>query len=71
MVRGWIGEDLGVWGPDARVELTVGVTNVNIVQHTEGRGESSNAMLALSVSGLDYSPIMCSQAARPFPSRAS
>lgn len=52
-LRGWIGEDLDVWGPDARVELTVGVANVTIVQHTEGRGESSNAMLDLSVSGLD------------------
>ena len=28
-LRGWIGEDLGVWGPDARVELTVGVTRVS------------------------------------------
>jgi hypothetical protein len=52
-LRGWIAEDLGVWGPDARVELTVGDANVTIVQHTEGRGESSNAMLDLSVSGLE------------------
>jgi len=52
-LRGWIGKDLKDWGPDARVELTVGDANVTIVQHTEGRGESSNAMLDLSVSGLE------------------
>ena len=52
-LRGWIAEDLKDWGTDARVELTVGDVNVTIVQHTEGRGESSSAMLDLSVSGLE------------------
>jgi len=52
-LRGWIAEDHEVWGPDARVELLVGNANVTIVQHTEGRGESSSAMLDLSVSGLE------------------
>jgi len=52
-LRGWIAEDHEVWGPDARVELSVGNANVTIVQHTEGRGESSSAMLDLSVSGLE------------------
>lgn len=52
-LRGWIAKDGEVWGPDARVELTVGDANVTIVQHTEGRGDSSNAMLDLSVSGLE------------------
>ena len=41
-----------VGGPDAKVELTVGGVIVSIAQHTEGRGESGNAMLDLSVSGL-------------------
>jgi hypothetical protein len=45
-------DDPSVWGPDARVRLSVGDAEVNIVQHTEGRGESSSAMLDLSVSGL-------------------
>jgi len=50
-VSGWIATDEG-WGPDAKVELTVGGVIVSIAQHTEGRGESGNAMLDLSVSGL-------------------
>ena len=40
------------WGPDAKVELTVGGVIVSIAQHTEGRGECSNAMFDLSVSCL-------------------
>ena len=52
-LRGWIdSEDLKLWGPDARVQLAVGNAKVNIGQHTEGRGETSRAMLDLSVSGL-------------------
>jgi hypothetical protein len=52
-LRGWIdSEDLKLWGPDARVQLAVGNAQVNIVQHTEGRGETSRSMLDLSVSGL-------------------
>lgn len=50
-LRGWIATDRG-WGPDARVELVVPGASVTIAQHTEGRGESGNAMLDLSVSGL-------------------
>ena len=50
-LRGWISTDEG-WGPDAKVELTVGGVAVIVAQHTEGRGESSNSMLDLSVSGL-------------------
>jgi len=50
-LRGWISSEEG-WGLDARVELTVGGVALSIVQHTEGRGESGNAMLDLSVSGL-------------------
>mmetsp|Transcript_19269 Transcript_19269/g.51468 ORF Transcript_19269/g.51468 Transcript_19269/m.51468 type:complete len:803 (-) Transcript_19269:275-2683(-) len=45
-------DDPALWGPDARVALSLGDATVNIVQHTEGRGESSNSMLDLSVSGL-------------------
>merc|ERR1712136_232408 len=44
-LRGWIGEDLEVCRPDARVEPTVGVANVTIAQHTEGRGESATPCL--------------------------
>ena len=52
-LRGWIdSEDLKLWEPDARVQLALGNAKVNIVQHTEGRGETSRAMLDLSVSGL-------------------
>ena len=52
-LRGWVdSEDLKLWGPDARVQLAVGNAKVNIEQHTEGRGETSRAMLDLSVSGL-------------------
>ena len=40
------------WGPDAKLTLNVRSSEFNIVQHTEGRGESSRAMLDLSVSGL-------------------
>ena len=43
------------WGPDARVELMVPGASVTIAQHTEGRGESGNAMLDLSVSWVDKS----------------
>ena len=52
--RGWIdSEDLKLWGPDARVQLAVGNAKVNIERHTEGRGETSRAMLDdLSMSGL-------------------
>ena len=50
-VSGWIATDEG-WGPDAKVELTVGGVIVSIAKHTEGRGESGNAMLDLAVSGL-------------------
>ena len=51
-LRGWIdSEDLKLWGPDARVQLAVGNAKVNIEQHTEGRGETSRAMLDLSVPG--------------------
>ena len=50
-VSGWIATDEG-WGPDAKVELTVGGLIVSIGKHTEGRGESGNAMLDLAVSGL-------------------
>ena len=40
-LRGWIdSEDLKLCGPDARVQLAVGNTKVNIEQHTEGRGET-------------------------------
>ena len=47
-LRGWIdSEDLKLWGPDARVQLAVGNAKVNIEQHTEGRGETSRAMLDL------------------------
>ena len=46
-LRGWIdSEDLKLWGPDVRVQLA------NIEQHTEGRDETSRAMLDLSISGL-------------------
>ena len=52
-LRGWIdSEDLKLWGPDARVPLAVGNAKVNIERHTEGRGETSRAMLDLSMSGL-------------------
>ena len=52
-LRGWIdSEDLKLWGPDARVQLAVGNATVNIERHTEGRGETSRAMLDLSMSGL-------------------
>ena len=52
-LRGWIdSEDLKLRGPDARVQLAVGNAKVNIEQHTEGRGETSRAMIDLSVSGL-------------------
>ena len=40
------------WGPDAKLTLNVRSSEFNIVRHTEGRGESSRAMLDLSVSGL-------------------
>jgi hypothetical protein len=40
------------WGQDAKLTLSVGSSEFNIVQHTEGRGESSSAMLDLSVAGL-------------------
>ena len=40
------------WGHDARVQLAVGNAKVNIERHTEGRGETSRAMLDLSMSGL-------------------
>ena len=50
-VSGWIATDEG-WGPDAKVELTVGGVIVSIAMHTEGRGKSGNAMLDLAVSGL-------------------
>jgi len=52
-LRGWIATDEG-WGPDARVELVVEGASVTVAQHTEGRGESGNAMLDLSVSGLAH-----------------
>jgi hypothetical protein len=45
-------DDPEVWGPDARVVLFLGDAQVDVVQHTEGRGEASNSMLDLSVSGL-------------------
>ena len=52
-LRGWIdSEDFKLWEPDARVQLAVGNAKVKIEQHTEGRGETSRAMLDLSVSGL-------------------
>ena len=38
--------------PDARVVHMVPGASVTIAQHTEGRGESGNVMLDLSVSGL-------------------
>jgi len=46
---GVISED---WGLDAKLTLNVRSSEFNIVQHTEGRGESSSAMLDLSVAGL-------------------
>jgi len=52
-LRGKVGtDDPEVWGPDARVVLFLGDAQVDVVQHTEGRGEASNSMLDLSVSGL-------------------
>mmetsp|Transcript_19268 Transcript_19268/g.51464 ORF Transcript_19268/g.51464 Transcript_19268/m.51464 type:complete len:768 (-) Transcript_19268:30-2333(-) len=45
-------DDPEVWGPDARVVLFLGDAQVDVVQHTEGRGEVSSSMLDLSVSGL-------------------
>ena len=51
-VTGDIGTPSDEWGPDARLKLNVGSREFDIVQHTEGRGENSNAMLDLSVSGL-------------------
>jgi hypothetical protein len=41
------------WGADGRIRINVGSTELSIVQHTEGRGEGGNAMLDLSVTGLD------------------
>ena len=52
-LRGWIdSEDLKLWGPDARVQLAVGNAKVTLNGHTEGRGETSRAMLDLLMSGL-------------------
>ena len=45
-------DDPQLWGPDARVTLFLGDAQVDVVQHTEGRGTSSSSMLDLSVSGL-------------------
>jgi hypothetical protein len=41
------------WGPDARVLLKMGEAELEVKQHTEGRGEDSRAMLDFSVAGLD------------------
>ena len=49
-LRGWIATDDG--GPETRVELTVEGASGTVAQHIEGRGESGNAMLDLSVSAL-------------------
>jgi len=52
-VTGWVAtDDDSVWGPDARVLIVAGDAQLTVVQHTEGRGETSSAMLDLTVSGL-------------------
>lgn len=52
-VTGWIAtDDDSVWGSDAREWIVAGDAQLTVVQHTEGRGETSSAMLDLSVSGL-------------------
>jgi len=51
-LRGDIAVASEEWGPDARIRMNVGSTVLSIVQHTEGRGETSNSMLDLSVAGL-------------------
>jgi len=48
-----INEDAEEWGPDAKVLLKVGDGEIEVKQHTEGRGEDSRSMLDLSVAGLD------------------
>ena len=48
-----INEDAEEWGPDAKVLLQMGERELEVRQHTEGRGEDSRAMLDLSVAGLD------------------
>ena len=39
------------WGPDAKVLTKIGRTEVGLIQHTEGRGNESGAMLDLSPKG--------------------
>ena len=52
-VSGKVGVFSEDWGPDAWLTVKVNSTVLNIVQHTEGRGEISSAMLDVSVAGLD------------------
>ena len=50
-LRGWIVTD-DSRRPDAKVELSVEGVSVTVAQNIEGRGESGNTMLDLSVSAL-------------------
>lgn len=53
-MRGKIVDDEpGVWGPDVKFVAKVGDFEIQVKQHTKGRGANSSSMLDLSVSGLD------------------
>uniref|UniRef100_A0A7S1AQY9 VWFD domain-containing protein n=1 Tax=Noctiluca scintillans TaxID=2966 RepID=A0A7S1AQY9_NOCSC len=46
-------KDPTLWGPDAKVIITVEAGTIEVTQHTEGRLEESDSMLDISMTGFD------------------